>query len=196
MIDSLLRVRDRAPWDEMRRRLGLADRFYTVLTLHRPANVDDPARLRELLVRLQEVAARMPVVFPVHPRTAQRLKEPEFATWSSSLTVVEPLPYLEFLALLDHAACVLTDSGGIQEETTVLDVPCFTLRDNTERPVTVEQGTNTLVGADGRLLPEAFADLRAGGGKRGHVPDLWDGRAASRIAEVLERFLASKLAVK
>jgi UDP-N-acetylglucosamine 2-epimerase (non-hydrolysing) len=190
MIDTLLRLRSQARWPEMQRRLDLADRGFAVLTLHRPANVDDPARLTMILERLQPVAARMPIVFPVHPRTAQRLADPSLAQLTRSLHLVEPLGYLEFLALLDHAACVLTDSGGIQEETTVLGVPCFTLRDNTERPVTVAQGTNTLVGADGGGLPDAFAVFCETGGKRGRIPDLWDGQAGARICRVITRFLS------
>jgi UDP-N-acetylglucosamine 2-epimerase (non-hydrolysing) len=190
MIDTLLAHRAGAPWDEVRQRLGLEDRGYAVLTLHRPANVDDPARLRQLITRLAQVTAHMPVIFPMHPRTARRLAEHGIAPEAIGLRPVEPLGYREFLALMDHAGCVLTDSGGIQEETTVLGVPCFTLRDNTERPVTVSEGTNTLVMADGRLLPDAFADFVRTGGKRGRMPNLWDGQAGRRSAEIIARALA------
>jgi UDP-N-acetylglucosamine 2-epimerase (non-hydrolysing) len=189
MIDTLLTHRATAPWPAVQAALGLSDRGYAVLTLHRPANVDEPARLRELVDRLRLVSAKMPVVFPIHPRTARRFEEHGLTAEAAGLRLIDPLGYREFLALMDHAGCVLTDSGGIQEETTVLGVPCFTLRDNTERPVTIEQGTNTLVMADGRLLPDAFEDLIRSGGKRGRVPNLWDGRAGRRTADVLARHL-------
>jgi len=191
MIDTLMAHRASAPWPAVSAALGLADRGYAVLTLHRPANVDDPARLRVLVDRLRQVTAQMPVVFPIHPRTARRFEEQGLGTETSGLRLVDPLGYREFLALMDHAACVLTDSGGIQEETTVLGVPCFTLRDNTERPVTIDEGTNTLVMADGRLLPDAFDDLLRSGGKRGRVPNLWDGQAGRRTADVLTRYLGA-----
>jgi UDP-N-acetylglucosamine 2-epimerase (non-hydrolysing) len=190
MIDTLLAHRAKAPWDEVRQRFGLDERGYAVLTLHRPANVDDPARLQQLIARMTQVTAHMPVVFPVHPRTARRLAEHGIAGEATGLRLVDPVGYLEFLALMDHAGCVLTDSGGIQAETTVLGVPCFTLRDNTERPATVSEGTNTLVMGDGRLLPEAFDDFVRTGGKRGRVPAPWDGQAGRRSAEIIARALA------
>jgi UDP-N-acetylglucosamine 2-epimerase (non-hydrolysing) len=187
MIDTLLAHRATAPWPAVRDALQLSDRGYAVLTLHRPANVDDPGHLRDLIDRLRHVSAAMPIVFPIHPRTARRFEEQGLDAAAAGLRLVDPLGYREFLALMDHAGCVLTDSGGIQEETTVLGVPCFTLRDNTERPVTIEEGTNTLVMADGRLLPEAFEEFRRTGGKRGRVPALWDGQAGRRSAEILVR---------
>jgi UDP-N-acetylglucosamine 2-epimerase (non-hydrolysing) len=191
MIDSLRTHQSRAPWALVSAELGLRDRGYAVLTLHRPANVDDPVSLGTLLDRIAVVAERTPIVFPIHPRTARRLEDSGLVSRATSLglKLVEPLGYLEFIALLDHASCVLTDSGGIQEETTVLGVPCFTLRDNTERPVTIEHGTNTLVGADGRGLAEAYEAFVTTGGKRGCVPPLWDGRAGERAARVIEDFL-------
>ena len=191
MIDTLLRHRAQAPWDRVRDALGVEPRRYAVLTLHRPANVDTPERLVTLLERLAPITASMPVIFPIHPRTAKRLDEHGLRGAASRLQLVPPLGYLDFLALMDHAACVLTDSGGIQEETTVLGVPCFTIRDNTERPITIERGTNTLVGADARGLEPAFADFAATGGKRGRVPQLWDGRAGERVAAVIAAALGS-----
>jgi UDP-N-acetylglucosamine 2-epimerase (non-hydrolysing) len=191
MIDTLIAHRPLAPWDEVRTSLGLDERGYAVLTLHRPANVDGAESLSRVLEALEVVGRELPIVFPVHPRTARRLNDYGLLGRASFLRITEPLGYLEFLALMDHAACVLTDSGGIQEETTVLGVPCFTLRDNTERPVTVTEGTNTLVGSDGRGLAEAFAEFLSSGGKRGRVPERWDGRAAVRVAEVLSAFLAN-----
>ena len=190
MIDTLLEHRPRAPWDAVSAAHDIADRKYAVLTLHRPANVDDAATLGRLLDGIRPLAERMPIVFPIHPRTRRRIEEHGLQPRLGGFRLVEPLGYLEFLALTSHAACVLTDSGGIQEETTVLDVPCFTLRDNTERPVTITEGTNTLVGADGRDLPAALDDFFRTGGKRGRVPELWDGKAGERIAAVLEHALA------
>ncbi|MCL4813188.1 MAG: UDP-N-acetylglucosamine 2-epimerase (non-hydrolyzing) [Vicinamibacteraceae bacterium] len=189
MIDTLLAHRTHAPWSDVASRYDVAARKYAVLTLHRPANVDDPDRFATILDRLSAIGREMPVIFPAHPRTAKRLLEHGLIDRARYLRMVEPLGYLEFLALVDHAGCVLTDSGGIQEETTVLGVPCFTLRDNTERPVTIEQGTNTLVGADARGLGAAFAAVMNGGGKHGRVPELWDGHAGLRVAGVLARFL-------
>lgn len=190
MIDTLLAHRPHAPWDAVRAAHGVTDRGYAVVTLHRPANVDNEAALGRLLDGIRPLAERMPIVFPIHPRTRGRIAEHGLADRLEGFRLVEPLGYLEFLALTSHAACVLTDSGGIQEETTVLDVPCFTLRDNTERPVTITEGTNTLVGADGRGLAEALDDFFRTGGKRGRVPELWDGHAGERIADVLGAALA------
>lgn len=186
MIDTLLEHRPRAPWRDVSAAYEITDRGYAVLTLHRPANVDDAANLGGLLDRIRPLAERMPILFPIHPRTRRRIDEHGLQDRLSGFRLVDPLGYLEFLAVTDHAACVLTDSGGIQEETTVLDVPCFTLRDNTERPVTVTEGTNTLVGADGRDLPAALDDFFRTGGKRGRVPELWDGKAGDRVAAAVE----------
>ena len=190
MIDTLLEHRPRAPWETVSKALNVTERKYAVLTLHRPANVDDAAALTRLLDGIRPLADRLPVVFPIHPRTRRRIDEHGLTDRLQGIQLIEPLGYLEFLALTSRAGCVLTDSGGIQEETTVLDVPCFTLRDNTERPVTITEGTNTLVGADGRGLGAAIADFFATGGKRGRVPELWDGKAGHRIAGVLARAVA------
>src|SRR4029079_11157012 len=144
--------------------------------------------LEKILATVEAAASDMPIVFPVHPRTARRLERRALTNRRPTLIATEPLGYLPFLALQDHAAFVLTDSGGIQEETTVLGVPCFTLRDNPERPVTIEHGTNTLVGADARDLGHAFQEFQRTGGKRGRIPDKWDGAAAGRVARVLVDF--------
>jgi UDP-N-acetylglucosamine 2-epimerase (non-hydrolysing) len=189
MIDTLLRHRARAPWPLVKKALDLEDRGFAVLTLHRPANVDSPETLGRILERLRIVAPRYPIVFPVHPRTALRLREHGLGAAAGFLRMVEPLGYTEFLALMDHAALVLTDSGGIQEETTVLGVPCFTLRDNTERPTTVSEGTNTLVGADARDLAAAFRSLSDASPKSGRIPEGWDGMAGKRVSRVLGAFL-------
>ncbi len=178
---------------------GRARRFVLV-TLHRPSNVDDPERLRALAAALGEIGSQAPVLFPAHPRTAERLERfglvakfsDQWDAQGRGVRLVPPLGYLEFLHLLCEAACVLTDSGGIQEETTALGVPCLTLRDSTERPITVEEGTNILVGSNpARIVAEARRAL-GGGGKRGRIPPLWDGRAAARIAVILLRDLAAR----
>jgi UDP-N-acetylglucosamine 2-epimerase (non-hydrolysing) len=190
MIDSLLanldRLRAPGEWQE----LGLAPGDYLVMTLHRPSNVDDPDRLQALLAAIEEGARGLPVVFPVHPRTAKTLAAtgaPSRLGADSTIHLVEPQPYLEFIYLVQHAKAVITDSGGITEEATVLDVPCMTLRDTTERPETVEIGTNVLIGTDPSRLAPAFERLFAGAWQRGSVPERWDGRAGERIAAVLEQ---------
>lgn len=162
---------------------------YAVMTLHRPANVDRREKLAELLGAVGEISRSLPVCFPVHPRTRARMDEWGLADAGPGrdLRLMPPLPYREFLALWRGAALVLTDSGGIQEETTALSVPCFTLRDNTERPITVEEGSNTLVGTSGEGLLAAFEHFRDQGPKQGRPPALWDGKAAMRIVPILAR---------
>lgn len=186
MIDSLAAALPRARESHIHQRLELGRKGYALATLHRPANVDDPAALRGLLSALAEVAAQLPVVFPIHPRTRARLPSGFDAP---GLKLVEPLGYLDFLALTAEARLVMTDSGGIQEETTALGVPCLTLRENTERPVTVEVGTNQLVGTDPRRAVAAAREVLAGRGKKGGIPELWDGHAAGRIADILVKFV-------
>jgi UDP-N-acetylglucosamine 2-epimerase (non-hydrolysing) len=166
---------------------GLAKQGYAVLTLHRPSNVDDADTLGRLLSALGEVSRKIPIVFPAHPRTVQRLAALPSAKRLSAERFMQrpPLGYLQMLGLMRDAKLVLTDSGGIQEETTALGVPCVTLRENTERPITVEEGTNTVVGTDPARIAAAVDAILAGGGKRGRRPELWDGKAAERIAAVL-----------
>jgi UDP-N-acetylglucosamine 2-epimerase (non-hydrolysing) len=171
--------------------MGLAPGGYAVLTLHRPANVDDPAVLAGLLDAVAAIQARIPVVFPVHPRTRKMLAGTGLGARLDAMPGVktcDPLGYLEFLGLTSRARLVLTDSGGLQEETTALGVPCLTLRENTERPVTVAEGTSTLVGRDPRRIVEEATKVLDGGGKAGRLPALWDGHTAERIAEVFRRF--------
>jgi UDP-N-acetylglucosamine 2-epimerase (non-hydrolysing) len=180
MIDTLLANVDRARARPTLADLGLAPGGYGLVTLHRPANVDDDAVLAGLLKALGELAEELPLVFPVHPRARARLEDQDV----SGMRLIEPAGYLDFLALQAGARVVLTDSGGVQEETTVLGVPCLTLRDTTERPVTVAEGTNTVVGRDpARILDEARRVLRDPPPPR--RPALWDGRAGERIADVL-----------
>lgn len=185
MIDTLLQFRHKAQDSKILARLGLQSGAYCVATLHRPANVDDPARLRRLMGVLEKVSTRLPVVFPMHPRTRKRLNGSESV--NGQVIWTEPLGYLDFLCLMSGARLVLTDSGGIQEETTILQVPCLVLRENTERPVTIEQGTNRLVGVDPKqilLAVEETLTESMGGGK---TPELWDGHASKRILDVLQR---------
>ena len=164
---------------------------YAVLTMHRPANVDDKEVFRHLLDTVRLVSERIPVVFPVHPRTRKALEEHGLQACLDSERIVclPPLGYLEMLGLVSSARLVLTDSGGLQEETTVVGVPCITLRENTERPVTVDQGTNTIAGRDRELVMSVVEDVLRDGGKHGRTPELWDGKAAERIKQVLNDWL-------
>src|SRR5580704_1190336 len=181
MIDSLVQL---LPAAMQVPRNGLPER-YALVTLHRPSNVDDIAALKGILSSLLEVSERMPVVFPVHPRTRQRIAD--FGINVEKLYLVDPAPYIEFLALQRSAAVVITDSGGIQEESTYLGVPCITLRSNTERPVTVTMGTNVLVGQDRQKLRSELTKIYDGKVKKGAIPPLWDGHTGDRIADILMR---------
>jgi len=192
MIDSLQRalpLSDRIA-DETLSRRGVQDGGFALVTLHRPANVDDPAVLARIVGALRQVARDLVVLFPVHPRTRKRLADTSLLEGETRILLCDPAGYLEFQALMSRARVVLTDSGGIQEETTALGVPCLTLRENTERPVTISEGTNILVGRDPeRILPEVRSIL-SGRTKAGRIPALWDGHAAERVADALLRFLA------
>jgi len=188
MIDSLLLARDQARKCGILEQLGLVKGEFGLLTLHRPANVDDPDVLRALLATLDSVARRLPLVFPVHPRTRGRLQSSGVVLPSERWTLTEPLGYLEFLALQSSARLVLTDSGGVQEETTALGVPCITLRENTERPCTVSEGTNQIAGTSRDGILQAFdrvMDSRSEPDQPTRIPALWDGKTADRIAEIL-----------
>jgi UDP-N-acetylglucosamine 2-epimerase (non-hydrolysing) len=172
-------------------------RGYGVVTLHRPSNVDDPESLRSLLGVLGEIADKLPLVFALHPRTRANIERFGLQTLvrPARMAMLPPQGYLEMLGLMDGATLVLTDSGGLQEETTALGVPCLTVRENTERPITIEQGTNTLVGRDTGAILEHVEQILAGRGKRGRVPELWDGKAAERIAADLWQWLVERPAV-
>jgi UDP-N-acetylglucosamine 2-epimerase (non-hydrolysing) len=179
MIDSLVRllpVAANVPTN------GFPER-YALVTLHRPSNVDDDEILKNILQSLIEISESLDVVFPVHPRTRQRIAE--FGRSTGKLHLSEPVPYIEFLALQSRAAVVITDSGGIQEETTFLGVPCLTLRNNTERPVTVSLGTNIIVGQDREKLHSELSKVISGNAKKGAIPPLWDGHTGERIASTL-----------
>jgi UDP-N-acetylglucosamine 2-epimerase (non-hydrolysing) len=183
MIDTLVALEDRFRGLGAAARLGVEPGGFVLVTLHRPALVDGPL-LGETMAELRRLAERIPVVFPVHPRT-RKMMEAEIDGEAPGLHLSEPLGYLDFLSLTADAGAVLTDSGGIQEETTYLGVPCFTLRANTERPVTIRAGTNTLLGLDPAAIGTIPAALEAGGDAPAEPPPLWDGRAAERIAEIV-----------
>jgi len=182
MIDSLVQL---FPSVLQCSKNGVPDR-YALVTLHRPSNVDDDRSLRCILKALLEVNEQLEVVFPVHPRTRQRIEQ--FDINIEKLHLLDPLPYIEFLSLQRSAAVVITDSGGIQEESTFLGVPCLTLRTTTERPVTVAMGTNVLVGHNPGLLNSALASILAGNAKKGSIPPLWDGHASERIVRALREY--------
>ena len=188
MIDTLVRLLPEAQkkWGQLKSRYGL--RRFGLVTLHRPSNVDDPATLRRVLEALDDIGDELPLIFPIHPRTKQVLESLDLAVNDSRVQLVETLGYLEFLCLESRAALVITDSGGVQEETTFLAVPCLTIRENTERPVTVSVGTNILVGGDMQILKREVANILAGNAKKGQIPSLWDGEASSRIADELTKW--------
>ncbi|MFH1572046.1 MAG: UDP-N-acetylglucosamine 2-epimerase (non-hydrolyzing) [Gemmatimonadota bacterium] len=190
MIDTLVRCRHRAAGSAVLADWGLEERGYVLVTLHRPANVDDPGTLAGILGAFERIQACLPVVFLAHPRTARNLERFGLLDRVRSmprLQLREPVGYVDMLRLQEAARLVLVDSGGIQEETTALGVPCLTMRDNTERPITVTEGTNTLVGADPERIAAAALRAIEGGGKRGRVPELWDGHSAERLVAVLDR---------
>lgn len=201
MIDSLLAHRARGiPTQEILRRAYVSPQCltrwakYGVVTLHRPSNVDHPEVLGLLLGTLRTVSERVPLIVPMHPRTRANVERFNLQGLldTENILVLPPQGYLEMLGMMSSAALVLSDSGGIQEETTALGVPCLTLRENTERPITVDQGTNTVVGRDREMTLAAVESILERGGKRGRVPELWDGRAGERIAEHLAQWLADK----
>ncbi len=179
MIDTLMRL---LPHTDS---AGRAEKSYALVTLHRPSNVDDPAGLAKILGALNEIAAGIEIIFPVHPRTRQMMGETAAVLPEPNLRLVDPVGYVEFLGLQRRAAFVITDSGGIQEETTFLGVPCLTVRENTERPVTVSVGTNILVGRDMERLKTEARKILSGESKTGSVPALWDGKAGERIADAV-----------
>ena len=183
MIDTLVALEDRFRSLNAARRFGVEPGGYLLVTLHRPILVDGPL-LHDVMRQLGDLARELPVVFPVHPRTRKMLNDPGT---HPGITLTEPLGYLDFLSLEADAAAVLTDSGGVQEETTFLGVPCFTLRDNTERPVTITLGTNTLLGLEPERIADILPSLGAEPLRAGIGPPLWDGRAAERLADIIDK---------
>lgn len=195
MIDTLLRFIEVASGSDILERLSLEEggsiKKYAALTLHRPSNVDDAETLRGIFKALERLSEEIPVVFPAHPRTLKRIEDSGIGDsirgMGSKIMMLKPMGYLDFLRLMSKAAVVLTDSGGIQEETTVLGIPCLTLRNNTERPVTVKQGTNTLVGNSPDRIIQAGLEVLEKGTPVKKIPPLWDGKAAERIVKVIEQ---------
>lgn len=184
MIDTLVRLLPKAKKHNLE---GLSDK-YALVTLHRPSNVDDPVVLNNILKMLSKISDSIQVLFPIHPRTRQRITDFRLGlSASNKLKLMEPIGYLDFLALQREATVVITDSGGIQEETTYLGVPCLTIRENTERPITITMGTNTLVGNDMELLKKEVRRIITGNGKQGQIPPLWDGQASLRIVNILKK---------
>jgi UDP-N-acetylglucosamine 2-epimerase (non-hydrolysing) len=201
MIDTLLKNSKQAEASPILDQLGLSDQQdYAVLTLHRPSNVDVEDTLKRILTALHEVAQHIPVIFPIHPRTRKQIRQfglehllsplalnSQPAPCAPGIHYVDPLGYLDFLKLMSNSKLVLTDSGGMQEETTVLGIPCITMRENTERPVTVSCGTNLVVGTNGDRIIEECMKILSGHGKKGQIPEKWDGLAAKRIVQVLKQ---------
>ena len=188
MIDSLRMNVQKARQSDILARLGVAAKSYGLVTLHRPSNVDDPAKLAEIIETLSTIAVEVPLYFPVHPRTRARLKDHKIDV-HPRIQLIDPLGYLDFLSLMSDSSVVLTDSGGIQEETTALGIPCLTLRDNTERPVTIEEGTNILAGTSKNSILAAWAEMKRTP-KAGRIPKYWDGSAAGRCLEVLRGYFS------
>jgi UDP-N-acetylglucosamine 2-epimerase (non-hydrolysing) len=189
MIDTLLEHLPAAGLDRIADRITVTDKQYAVLTLHRPSNVDRLETFRGILDAVNAVARDMPVVFPVHPRTRNRIAELGLDGAVKALTLVDPLGYIDFLSLTSHARLILTDSGGLQEESTALGIPCLTLRENTERPVTVTHGTNRVVGTKTADIVAGYREA-LGDGRQTRVPELWDGHTAERVRDVLTQALS------
>jgi UDP-N-acetylglucosamine 2-epimerase (non-hydrolysing) len=197
MIDSLLANLEQAvPFSETLENYQKENKIqaekYALLTMHRPSNVDEPETLKTLLESVVEISQKIPVIFPIHPRTRSRIEQFGFLNLIESANIIclPPVGYLQILGLMKSAKMVLTDSGGLQEETTSLGVPCITLRENTERPITIDEGTNTIVGTDAEKIKICVEDIFATGGKSGRIPEFWDGKAAERIVvDIKTRYL-------
>ena len=192
MIDSLVQFREKAAQSTIKPTLGVVAKEYALVTMHRPSNVDSAENLEKLAGLLESLTSLLKIVFPIHPRTKKMMDAEGLLTrleQNSRIVLCEPLGYLDFLNLMESARVVVTDSGGIQEETTYLGVPCLTMRENTERPVTVTKGTNKILGSDYDAVVNAVAKLNSGGAKDWSTPELWDGHAADRIAARLIELL-------
>ncbi len=181
MIDSLI-----ASLDKIKVQSNKLDEVYGLITLHRPSNVDDQAKLTALFEVLEKISQRIKLIFPMHPRTRKNMESWGIALKADQISLLDPVGYLEFLALQKGAKFVITDSGGIQEETTYLKIPCLTMRENTERPVTISEGSSTLIGSDFQLLEQTIQSILAGTYKVGHIPELWDGNTALRICDFMQ----------
>lgn len=198
MIDTLLKNVEKAiPMEQTLSESGVENNFengFGLITMHRPSNVDDEVVLTSLIETLVNLSKELPLIFPVHPRTKGHIEKFGLLDkiQNSQIILLPPLGYLHLLGFMKNAKVVLTDSGGIQEETTALGVPCITLRENTERPITIVEGTNTIVGSDPDKIIEAFNDVMSSGGKAGRVPEYWDGKAAERIVEYLDQWVEGR----
>jgi UDP-N-acetylglucosamine 2-epimerase (non-hydrolysing) len=189
MIDSLVHFKEKASQSKVLEENGLTPKEYLLVTLHRPSNVDSIDSLTTLAEILNAVAGKIKIVFPIHPRTLNNLKKNNLSIENENIILLEAQGYLDFLQLMQNSKGLLTDSGGIQEETTFLNIPCLTLRDNTERPVTVDLGTNILLPLDKELILENLEKVISGNWKQGQIPRLWDGKAAERMADIIEDYL-------
>ena len=192
MIDSLFSNLEKSKQSTIHEELSLVGREYGVLTLHRPSNVDDEDSFKSIISALVHIGEKIPLVFPMHPRTSKQIEKfdlKERLEAIPNIVITEPIGYLDFVALTAGAKMVLSDSGGIQEETTALGIPCITLRENTERPITVTEGTNVVVGNDTAAIIAAADEIFTNGGKSGRIPDLWDGRTAARIVDLIEKYI-------
>ncbi len=192
MIDSLLENLDRSKQSDILKRCGIEIGSYAAMTLNRPSNVDEEGVFVKIIEAMERIGECLPIVFPIHPRTkkqAERFELGERLQSIPNMVLLEPQGYLDFLCLLSNSKFVLTDSGGLQEETTAMGVPCLTMRENTERPITVTEGTNKIVGTDPDLIVQSAMEIIQGGGKKGKVPELWDGRTSIRIVDHIESIL-------
>jgi len=185
MIDTLLKNKQKAQKSDILKKLNLKKKEYAVLTMHRPENVDDKKILKEILDALNEIAKKIKIVYPIHPRTKKMIEKFGFQNLLKNILVIDPLGYLEFLKLISDSEFVLTDSGGIQEETTILGIPCLTVRTETERPITVEQGTNIVTGIKKQNIIKEANKILKSQIKKGKIPELWDGKASERIINIL-----------
>lgn len=188
MIDSLVHFLDKAKSSKIKNDLHVETGNYVLVTMHRPSNVDVKENFSRLMDAFNQIQRDIPIVFPIHPRSRKMIREfglEEKVKGMKNLTLLDPLGYLDFLNLMQHAKLLLTDSGGIQEETTYLGIPCITMRENTERPVTIDVGTNVLVGSDMDKILRETKQIISGNGKNGRIPDLWDGHAAERIVDII-----------
>lgn len=190
MIDSLVHFKKKASESKVLEENGLTPKEYLLVTLHRPSNVDSIESLTTLAEILNAVAGKIKIVFPIHPRTLNNLKKNNLSIENENIILLEAQGYLDFLQLMQNSKGLLTDSGGIQEETTFLNIPCLTLRDNTERPVTVDLGTNILLPLDKELILENLEKVISGNWKQGQIPRMWDGKAAERMADIIEDYLS------
>jgi len=184
MIDTIVRLLPKAQGEGLKAKL-VGNGNYALVTLHRPSNVDESVMLGNIIKTLEEISLEIPIIFPIHPRTRKLLSEISLKTNNQRLKLIDPVGYIEFLSLQENATVVITDSGGIQEETTYLGVPCLTVRENTERPITVEAGTNIVVGHNMAKLQDEVSTILKGYAKKGKIPPLWDGKASERIADVI-----------